>query len=250
MIGARGPQDVPLLPGHGGTISHRQRPDDGAAVPAREPFADRAGEPSAEPVEARGPVGTDVPVPGPRQHVAGGGDAADEEPSLVVHAAGIDQAPRPLEPYGELPALAGQHHGRAVVPAETQTPSQGDDPTIPSGRGNVEVEAYPVRIRPRQPGDGALHHQRRALQLRRQLRAQQTMGAQQGPQETAGDQGGDTGRWVKPRREHEERQERDVGGIRCPRQVREQQDAGCQQHNPRAHRRDPSLVWYRTSTPP
>jgi hypothetical protein len=40
-------------------------------------------------------------------HVAGGADAALEEPRFIVEAMGIHIAVRPSQPHGEEPALAG-----------------------------------------------------------------------------------------------------------------------------------------------
>ncbi len=110
----------------------------GPLAPAMQLKAAAAGQPQGLPAGA---------------HVAGGADALDEQPALVVESAGIEVPPRGAQPQAQAPALA-RLKWRRLVPAKTRLAGElrrrGRAPGSMEGL-HAEFEAGPPGQRLRHP---------------------------------------------------------------------------------------------------
>ena len=106
MGGAGLAQHAPLRRAHAPAIAHRKRGHQRRGVTLPDPRHHALGEHLAHSIEQRRRGGAEPLVARVIAHVAGGGEALQEEPALVVEAARIERSARALEPHAQAPALA------------------------------------------------------------------------------------------------------------------------------------------------
>ena len=227
VVGTGNGQRFPLRIAQGAPVADRQRRDQRRERVRRQRRADFFPQDKAQGIGVE-PAGRTQPgIILVIHHVPGGPQPVLEQPGLVIEAAGVHVAVRPLQPYRQLPRLTGPHRPAPLVPAQPHLAGIGQYRVavlLKFVDAEIEADRFPPRLRQRDDHAGRV--QRLAFVAGQQLLLQQQVGVQQGPEKPAERPGGITAAAISPTQPDNGRQAESEPGGRQVRQAGTDNNAG------------------------
>ena len=226
VAGAGAPKDAPGGVVEAAAVADGERDQHRAAAASADPLDQAVPNRLPKPPQARPSAPVDPRVGSRPPHVAGGRYARAMEPTLVVEAVRVDQAPGSPQPGGEAPPFARPQCRGIPVPGQADQAGGAVRGPRPADALHLEQKAGSSRIDFGKARDHPLEHQVVAFEFRVQRERRGEVGMEQGPQKT------ERGSAEKPEcghanpAERHRRQQRPPEGARQGRRLLKKQDAG------------------------